>query len=68
MKTEITTDRIEIEDVAGNEVELAAEPSRKQSLNLKVRARIGVEARTQLVAGSGCQMTTTGDTGAATRT
>jgi hypothetical protein len=59
MKTEITTDRIESEDVTRTEAEQSTEPDRKQSLNLKVRARIGVETRTQLMAGSGCDQTAT---------
>lgn len=59
MKTEITTDRIESEDVARTEVEQPTAPNHKQSLNLKVRARVGVETQTQLVAGSGCGPTAT---------
>lgn len=54
MKTEITTDRIELDDVSRTESEQATEPSRKQGLNLKVRARVGIETRTQLVAGLSC--------------
>ncbi len=54
MKTEITTDRIESDEATRTEAEQTAEPSRKQGLNLKVRARVGVETRTQLLAGSGC--------------
>ncbi len=54
MKTEITTDRIELDDVSRTESEQTTEASRKQGLNLKVRARIGIETRTQLVAGLSC--------------
>jgi hypothetical protein len=56
MKTEITTDRIDSEDSSHSEAAQPTEPSRKQSLNLKVRARIGVETRTQLAAGVGCPL------------
>lgn len=51
MKSEITTDHIASDDVSNNAAEPTTEPSRKQSLNLKVRARVGVETRTQLHAG-----------------
>lgn len=52
MKPEITTDRTDFRDDSRSEAELAGENNRKQSLNLKVRARIGVETSTQLHAGS----------------
>lgn len=54
MKTEITTDRMDLADVPRTEDDQTTEPSRKQSLNLKVRARVGIETRTQLVAGALC--------------
>lgn len=58
MKTEISPERI-VEETAQSEETQPTETPRKQSLNLKVRARVGVETRTQLVAGSGCAGTMT---------
>jgi hypothetical protein len=54
MKTDINADRIALDDAARTEDNPTTEPSRQPSLNLKVRARIGVETRTQLTAGAIC--------------
>lgn len=52
MKPDISTDRTKLEGEASMEEAQPAETNRKQSLNLKVRARVGVSTRTQLHGGS----------------
>lgn len=51
MANKITADLIE-ESIVSDSEQPAAVSGQKQSLNLKVRARVGVETRTQLHAGS----------------
>lgn len=56
MKTEISPDQNA--EVACTDSDKGTEATNsKQSLNLKVRARVGVETRTQLHAGSMCSGT-----------